>query len=402
MTTPAVRLVLPPLHPIQQTVFDDPTRFKVLVAGRRVGKSRLAASTVLCGLLRGENWWWVSPSFDISKRVGWKMIERALRPLLRAGYGEANKSDLRITLANGGEFQAKSADDPSHLVGEGLDGVVVDEAGIVSEIAWTESIRAALSDRKGHGLLIGTPKGRNWFYAAYQRGQDPTQDEWHSWQYPTAANPFIDPLEIDAARQELPDLIFRQEYLAEFLEDSGTVFRNLDKCLDRVPYTVGETVMGIDWGRSNDFTVLTVLDVETRRVVEVDRFNQINWETQRSRVETLAKRWQPKLILAEENSIGSPNIEALQSLDLPVQAFTTTANSKAQIINQLALAFEQETIKLMDNPMLLNELRAYEMERLPSGNWRYSAPDGVHDDMVMSLALALEAVQTSQVQVFFF
>lgn len=393
MTT--INVVLPALFPAQEVIFRDRARFRVLVAGRRFGKSRLACAMILDGLFRGQNLWWIAPTFDISKRVGWKMITAALRPLIANGYAEANKSDLLITLPNGGSFQAKSADRPDKLVGEGLDGVVLDECGIIHEMAWLESIRPALTDRLGWGVFIGTPKGRNWFWRAFQDGLDPLISDWSSWQHPTSDNPYIDAGEIENAQTRLPERVFRQEYLAEFLEDGGAVFRNVTACIQPPPGKRGKVVIGVDWGRSSDYTVLIAMDRQSRRVLEIDRFNQINWTLQRGRLLEMARRYDTELILAESNSMGEPNIEELQKTGLPVRGFQTTAASKGQIIDGLALAFEQQTIGIPDDPVLLGELQAYEMERLSSGNWRYSAPDGGHDDCVIALALAYHAAQRS-------
>lgn len=398
MATKTISVTLPSLHPIQRAIFEDQTRFRVLVAGRRFGKSRLACTMIIDGLLKGKNLWWVAPTFDISKRVGWKMINTAMQPLVQAGYAEANKSDLVIQMRNGGSFQAKSADRPDKLVGEGLDGVVMDECGIIQETAWLESIRPALTDKLGWAVLIGTPKGRNWFWRAYQDGLDPLVADWKSWRYPTADNPYIDKDEIENARRQLPARVFAQEYEAEFLEDGGAVFRNIEACICPAPDPPARCVMGVDWGRSNDFTVLVVMERDTRRMVAIDRFNEIGWGLQRGRLEALARKYDVELILAESNSMGEPNIEALQYAGLPVRPFQTTAASKPAIIDALALALEQEAIGLLNDPVLLNELQAYEMERLPSGGYRYSAPDGGHDDCVMALALALEAAQHVQIQ----
>src|SRR5690606_2980835 len=198
---------------------------------------------------------------------------------------------------------------------------------------------------------------------------------------------------IEDARRDLPEAAFRQEYLAEFIEDAGLVFRKV-RDATWVPPAKPEPGrryrMGVDWAQANDWTVLTVID-DLRRVVAVDRFNQIAWDVQRGRLRAMADYWHVKEIWAEANSIGGPNIEALQAEGLPVRGFTTTNESKQQIMVALQLAFEREDIRIPDDPVLIAELEAFEATRLPSGRWRYEAPAGMHDDMVISLALAYEA-----------
>jgi hypothetical protein len=153
--------------------------------------------------------------------------------------------------------------------------------------------------------------------------------------------------------------------------------------------------MGVDWGKSNDFTVLKVMDIAAKSEVYSDRFNQIDYAVQRQRLGAVAERYNPTVILAESNSMGEPIIEQLQRDGLPVRGFQTTNATKAQIIEALALAFERGEIGILDDPVTVGELQAYEMDRLPSGMVRYSAPEGMHDDTVMSLALGWAAVGDS-------
>ena len=150
-------------------------------------------------------------------------------------------------------------------------------------------------------------------------------------------------------------------------------------------------VMGVDWGKSNDFTVLSVVNETTRQQVYLDRFNQISWALQRGRLMALQERFKCRLILAELNSIGEPNVEQLRSDGLPIEGFQTTLSTKTPLIDGLSLAIEQEAITLLDDPIQVHELQSYEMNRLPSGIFRYSAPDGGHDDTVIALALAVRA-----------
>ena len=259
------------------------------------------------------------------------------------------------------------------------------------EEAWQEVLRPTLADYEGSADFYSTPKGRNMFWQLWQRGQDPEQPDWVSWQMPTSANPYIAAQEIEAARLELPERVFQQEFLAQFLETSGSVFRRIMEAATapRVTPYPGTFVAGLDWAKDNDFTVMVVLDAKTGRMVDFDRFNQVDWSIQRGRVKAMADKWKLDSILAEGNSIGGPNIEALRKVDkLPVKEFTTTNHSKADIIESLVLAFERGEIEIFNEPVIIGELQAFEATRLPSGLTRYSAPAGMHDDIVMSLALA--------------
>jgi len=374
-------------HPGQKEVHDYEARFKILACGRRWGKTRLGVNECLDVATRGGRAWWIAPTYKTSE-VGWRPLQRIGR---RAG-AMVNKADRRIMFPRGGEVAIRSADNPDSLRGEGLDFLVMDECAYIRERAWTEVLRPALSDREGHAMFISTPAGRNWFWRLYQRAA--TSDEWHAWSFPTSANPYIEQKEIQTARDMLPEQTFRQEYLAEFIEDAGLVFRNIQACIADPPLEPRVSqryVMGVDWAQQKDFTVLTVIEEQSRRVCAIDRFNQIGWDVQRGRLTALAETWNVSRILAEENSIGGPNIEQLQNEGLPVRGFTTTNQSKQEIIVALQLAFEREMITIPENELLIGELESFEAERLPSGRWRYAAAEGLHDDMVISLALAYEA-----------
>jgi hypothetical protein len=209
-------------------------------------------------------------------------------------------------------------------------------------------------------------------------------------------NPFIEPSEVEAARNGLPERIFRQEYLADFIDDAGGVFRRVMDCAMANPQDVADPahdyIIGVDWGKHNDYTVLAVIDSTEKALVYLDRFNQIDYSVQVSRLQTLYDRFKPGLVIAERNSMGEPLIEQLQREGMNVQAFTTTNASKAQAIDALALAFERGDLQIIPDPVLIGELQAFEAKRLPSGMLRYSAPEGMHDDCVMALALAWHGV----------
>lgn len=348
---------------------------------------------VLQKAMLGKRAWWVAPSYPMSE-VGW----RPLRSLAAQVPGaEIRRAEREVVLPGGGSVKVRSADNPDSLRGEGLDFVVLDECAFMHEDAWTEVLRPALADRQGRALFISTPKGRNWFWHLWQRGQQ-SGDEWQSWRFTSYDNPFVPNSEIDAAKETLPERVFQQEFMAEFIDDAGGVFRGVTECVVDTPMDArrGSTyVAGVDWGKHQDWTVIIVMDAKTRRMVHIDRFNQIDYAVQLGRLESLAERFDLRGIVVERNSIGDPLVEQLQRGRLPVLPFTTTNATKTTVIDALALAFEKREIGILPDPVLIAELQAFEMERLPSGMLRYAAPSGIHDDCVMALALAWYAVSAS-------
>jgi phage terminase large subunit-like protein len=337
--------------------------------------------------LAGRICWWISPTFRMADDV-W----RSLKATLEGAWIDKSEEMRRIDLPNGGAIRVQSGHDPDALRGAGIDLAVLDEAAYLHPDVWSAAIRPALSDRRGEALFLSTPTGRDWFWSLWMRGQKCDQTEWQSWRFPTTANPHIDPAEVESARDLLPERLFRQEYLAEFLADTGSVFRNVEAAATVDPGSAPDPneryVFGVDWARDRDFTCIAVLAIHARQIVALDRFNEIGWGLQRGRLAALYDRWRPDAIWAEANSIGGPNIEALQAEGLPVIGFQTTATSKGPLIESLALAIERGEIALLRDPALIGELQAYTMERLPSGRFTYSAPPGEHDDTVIATALA--------------
>jgi hypothetical protein len=383
------------LHKAQAGIVKSAKRFNVICCGRRWGKTIMGLDLTVPVLLDGYPAGWFSPSYKYLVEV-WRDALELFSPLIT----RQSIQEKRIELETGGVLEFWSLEDQEAGRSRKYKRVVIDEAAMAAYLrqAWEFSIRPTLTDYKGDAWFLSTPAGRNYFYSLYRKEDyDP---DWKSWQKPTATNTCIPGLdeEIAAAKRELPADVFRQEYEAQFLENAGSVFRNLAACIvpkrdNPIPYAATSYVMGIDWGQKKDWTAAIVMDAETRQVCAIDRFNKIEYEFQRDRIGALAGRWGCEYILAESNAMGQPIIESLQSDGLPVIGYHTDARGKRKkerIIQQLAVGFEQENIGIIDDRVLLGELEAYEGKRTMTG-WSYAAPEGEHDDTVMALALAYEA-----------
>jgi len=218
------KIDFPPLHEAQQTVKDDEARWKILCAGRRFGKSRLGVQLCLEQALDGGRVWWVAPTFAIA-RVGWRDVVAAASEFPKDAGVNIKLGDMEVTFPSGGSISVKSADNPQRLRGEGLNYLVMDEAAFVREETWTEVLRPTLTENKGEALFISTPIGMdNWFYHLWEKAE--TAEDWARFQYPTVSNPIIDPAEVESAREDLGELVFAQEYLAEFISEGAQIFRS--------------------------------------------------------------------------------------------------------------------------------------------------------------------------------
>lgn len=396
-TDQPIPLILPPLYEKQEQIKDEGLRFNVLDIGRRAGKTFLGIHLALETAALGYPVGWFAPSY--------KYVLEVWRDLLRPVAGIATKinaTERRIELPNGGLIEVWTLENEDAGRGRKYKRAIVDEAAMVAKLktSWEQSIRPTLTDLQGDAWFLSTPKGLNYFYDLFQRGQDQEQfPNWKSWQLPSAVNPFLPPSEIDAAREELPEQVFQQEYLAEFLSGDGAVFRNVDACLTALDTTPADhkghlLVAGVDWARLHDFTAISVICCHCQAEVALDRFNQIGWAFQRERLLALLDKWNVEHTIVESNSIGAPNLEALHDA-LPgkrtVAGFETTAKSKPKLIQSLALCFERERLRWLADATARHELIAYEATVTENGHTKYGAPEGGWDDTVIARALAWRA-----------
>lgn len=386
---PTKTIILPRLHAGQRTIINHPARFKVLRCGRRFGKSLIARDEMIVTMLNGGKAVYTAPTYGMVKDM-WREIVRLVTQNKIPHY--KNESDKFMRFSNGGQLSMWSLEVADTIRGGNAHLIVNDECAFVPDLLtiWNEVLSPMLLDYGGRAYFPSTPKGRNDFWQLAQYGDDPLQPLWQSFHYTTYDNPHIQASEIDMLKTTLTQSAYEQEIMAEFQDDAGSVFRGiagLSTLEPRTPYA-GDFVFGIDFARDNDFTVISVIDRATRQQVAIERFNQIGWSVQRGRIKAMYDQWQPRVIWAEANSIGSVNIEALEQEGLPIRSFQTTAQSKPPLIDALALAMERGEIGLLNDPVQKGELQAYTLTRMPSGSYRYEASAGGHDDTVIALALA--------------
>lgn len=411
---PKIRLPYP--HPGQQAVLSQAKRFNWLSAGRRWRKTTLGVSVAIGGAVEGKEIFWGAPTYD-QVRLAWRETKRA------AG-GTMEFTQMRMTAElphTGGRIVFRSLDDPDNARGHTADGVIMDEVGDIKSEAWYEVLRPVLIDTGGWLWAVGTPKGRNWFWREHRNSLD--RDDSISWQVPTKGcriengelireehpleNPDIDFEEIRQIFQTTPIDIFRQEILAAFIENDGAVFRNVHACMSTEARKVSEhaghyVVMGVDWGKQNDFTAISIGCKDCRKELATDRFNQIDYAFQRQRLQALYDKWGVNTVLPERNSMGEPIIEQLVRDGMTIGrgndgdfGFQTTASTKPPLIENLALVFEREEWEFIDNPTWNAELEAYERAvSATTGRSRYNAPEGMHDDTVMARALMLRGAHS--------
>jgi hypothetical protein len=284
-----------------------------------------------------------------------------------------------------------SADNPDNIRGFGFKGLVIDEAAAIPADVWHYVLRPTIAQTLGWAVFVSTPKGRNWFYDLFTRGLDPSETDYASFRFPSNASPYFPAKEWDEAKRTLPADVFRQEYEAEFMEDSAGVFRNIDACLigkEGGGEYVRNVVIGCDVAKHTDWTVLIAMDAETGRCFAMERFNHLDWPIQKERILAFVRKYRGRLIL-DASGVGDPIFDDLKRVYIDIEGFKFTAHSKTELVQRLIVAVEQKRVSWpVGWEVLTAEMRRYEYQIGPSGGITYNAPAGYHDDCVMALALA--------------
>lgn len=231
----------------QSSIFKAPQRFRVVVAGRRFGKTFLSTAEILNAALSGpdKNVWYVAPTYKAAKEIAWEMLIKAI-PL--EYIAKTNESSLTLKLLNGSSISLKGAEKPDNLRGRALDFCVLDEFADMRKEAWYEVIRPSLSDRQGGALFIGTPKGRNHFYELWGKGKD-GDDGWTAFQFTTLEGGNVPQEEIQSAMLDLDERTFNQEYMARFVNYSGVIYYSFSREDSVVRYNGERTnlLIGMDF-----------------------------------------------------------------------------------------------------------------------------------------------------------
>ncbi len=371
-------------HPRQQEVHDSRSRFRVVVKGRQSGGTLLAVVEIALYAMSHSRvtLWWVTSSYR-TKDKAWRELTRVTPSKI---IRKKHEGELYIELRNGSRISIKSADAPESLVSETLHGVVLDEFAQYSDVIWPMHLQPMLATTGGWALFVGAPRGLNWAHDLFQRGVR-GEDGWASFRWASIESPYVSRDDVERAQRELPDRIFRQEWEAEFVEGGGSVFRGVDGCIGPVGEADGYTVMGADLAKLRDWTVLHVLNSARQTVYRV-RFQKLDYGLQKTRIiETYHRLGCTKLVI-DATGLGDPIVDDLMRAGLTVEPVKFTSESKANVIEHLMLQFDQGAIRIPPDEDLIAELRAFSFETLPSGNDRYSAPSGKHDDAVIALALA--------------
>ena len=405
---------------VQKEILKGMKRFTVVASAKRLGKSTLAAYLALRELFMPRHTVWViGPNYDVASRV-WDYIEEWIDRYFEGQNGpfRVNRHDRIIeNTTTGAKLWMKTSENPTSLLGKGLDLAVIDEAARIDEGIFEGYIRPNLADgsRLGRALLISNPYGFNWFYRIFQRGTKEggvDYPDYVSFHFPTAVedkdgnvigsnNPNGVPVqELQALKKTTTKDKWISEYLGEFQDGSGQMFKNIEQCVDDgipienpsewfEPSRGGHLYsMGVDIAKLEDFTVICVMDRMNHRLVGFWRINNVSWDLMRQKIKEVSIRYNDaEIILDATGNAGDMFVDNLAEIGVNVDTeFKYTNRNKMMLIDKLALLMERGQLRIPRVPSLVSELRSFTYHLTDAGSLKYGSSR--RDDAVNALALA--------------
>lgn len=367
--------------------FFNPKQYSTISTTRGGGKTRGLALWIAEEIFEPgiESALWVD---TVQSNIDSYVEEHFLKVIFKDIWKECkyNAQRKRLFLPGKRFIQFASAERRENAEGFRYHRVGLNEGGIILKKAslWDNTIEPMTHPRDGIAnktRIVGTMKGKNKFHQLRSKNDE----DWSDYHFSIYDCPNYAKEEIDKIKSSVPEMVWRQEYLSEALDDAGTVFRNIDGCIKNVEGKVD--VMAIDLAKHQDFTVIIFGDSHKNAVLGLDRFNQLDWSFQKSKiVNTWEKYGRPKIII-DSTGAGDPIYDDLRNAGITIEGYKFTSQTKNELIQGLSLAMDNNEISYPDLEVLINELQIFGYDMTPSGNIRYNAPSGFHDDCVIALAL---------------
>ena len=369
---------------------EDGVKFVTFLKSRQSGGSFLNKLLVVKWGLENtkERIGYITPTLKLGK-LFFKELCESLEPYII----KKNSTDLIIEFVTKTTVQFFSAESEDAIRGFQFEYLVIDEAAFQKSDFFDTIVRPTILIKGKKVIMCSTPNTANgFFHQHYCFGIDDNLSMYRSLKITIEDNPFVSKEEIDVIKSTIPNRIFRQEYLSEFLDGDGAVFTNFKKCVG-VGRLTGTYYAAIDYAKENDYTVLTIIN-DLKEVVDIQRWTGLDYTVQIDMIVKHLNKWRPKLTISEENNIGSVINELLKkAYSGQIKQITLNNTFKKDMIEGLIVAFETNSITIPDNETLFNELAGFTATYNPSTQTvKYGGRSGLHDDMVISLAYAYYAV----------
>lgn len=373
----------------------DKSDVVVIKAGRRTGKTFNWVTWIIQEMdsLPGEGALWVDTAHGNIQ----KYVDRYFQPTLTRMnlWGDTHWDRQRkvMKLHNGAYIDFGSAERPELMEGFGYARSVLNEGGLIFKKSslWDNTLYPMIKQAKTR--IIGTPKGNNKFKELYHSNPH--------YSFNCYDSPFWTEEQIEKAKAAMTQEAFRQEMLAEFLEGAGAVFRNITECISSELLSAPESgryVLAADLAKHQDFTVIFIGDLLTKKVVYYERFNQIDWGLQKSRIIQAYHSFKCNSGIIDATGVGDSIFDDLVREGLNIEGFKFTSTSKQELVSNLSVAMDNLDIGYPYIDVLIDELSIFAYEQRSNGTFKYSAPEGFHDDTVMALALLNKLFNVKPVQ----
>lgn len=379
---------------IKNEIFDKNTKYNIINCSRQFGKSVLLSQILLYYNLnyKNVNTAYVTPTYKLGKTVFRQIIKNLEKSEI---IKSRDKSELRIEFINGSEIQFMSADKPDNLRGYAFDYLFIDEFSFMKcEDVWT-AVRPTMNVRGKKCFITSTPFGRNKFYEFSKLGENPDHKNWSYYFGIYSENPYYDINEVEDARKTLPDKIYRQEYLAEFVDDGGVVFDNINKACNYEKFgeynNNDKYYAGIDLGNINDFTVCVIIN-QKNEVVDIYRKNHSNYTIIYKELLEFIKKYNAAVYI--ETNVENTVYELIKGEYNNIHPIKTTNKSKNDYIEKLIREFQDQSIYLPSDRFEITKILKTELQQfsykynIKTHIVSYGAEEPLHDDTIISLALA--------------
>lgn len=371
---------------------DNGIKRLVWVVHRRGGKDKTAWNiTIKKAFERKGTYFYFLPTYSQAEKVIWKGIDKEgvafLDHIPKETIKNLNHSSMRVELVNGSIIQLVGADKIDSIVGTNPIGCVFSEYSLMKENVWS-FIRPILAENGGWAIFIFTPRGTNLGWNILQQAKE--NPDWFSEVLDVDTTKAIDPETIESEKRGMPQDLFEQEYYCKFIEGAGAFFKRIE----HNTYDADDKVepqhryrLGVDWAKYQDFTVITAIDLMTFKVKKQDRFNQIDYNLQKAKLEAAYFRHFKSPVLMDSTGIGDPLYDDLcRRIDIAPYKFTE--QTRKDLLVNLQILLEKDIIKIPKDPILIDELKSFKYTLTETGRIKIAVPEGMHDDCVFSLALA--------------
>ncbi len=386
---------------------DNGYKRAVIVWARRSGKDKTCFNYMIRrSMEKVGTYFYLLPTRVQAKQVIWdnidndsfKMLSHIPKEIIKA----MNATELKIELINGSIIQLMPADEFSERgIGTNPLGVVFSEYSVTNDKAW-QYLSPILKVNGGWAVFNFTPRGQNHAYRLFQVAKN-NPDTWFSEVLTIDDTKILTPEDIQQERNEgMPEDTIQQEYYCKFIEGASNFFKRVDENVytdDFKPKELAMFQIGVDLAKYHDYTVITPFDLNSFHVLKQERFNQLDYNLQKAKIENIYLTHNKGKVIIDSTGVGEPIYDDLYTRGIMIEPYRFNTKSRMDLLKNLQILLEQDKIKIPNDPLLINELKSAQYSLTNAGNITVQVPDGMHDDMIMSLALAVWGIPDRPVHV---